>query len=89
MPRNKGVGLLIVIMVVGILAATVLSEILLQLAGPSNVVHRVLLQSFEYNVGPLSFDLVMASFTFGFDVKVNLLTALALPASFYFWKYRT
>ena len=89
MPRPRSTGVLIVTLAIGVLAATVLSEILAQFIGPSNVVHRVLLQSYVYEAGPATLNLVMFTLTAGFTVNVNLLTVLSLLASYYFWKYRT
>ena len=89
MPRPRSTAVLIVTIVIGVLAATVLSEILAQFIGPSNVVYRVLLQSYVYEAGPATLNLVMVTFTAGFTVNVNLLTVLSLLASFYYWKYRT
>jgi hypothetical protein len=89
MPRNRSGGVLVVTMVVGILAATVLSEVLAQFIDVTNVVHRVLLQSYVYQAGPATLSLIMVTFTAGFTINVNLLTVLAMLASFYYWKYRT
>ena len=89
MPRPRSTAVLVVTIVIGVLAATVLSEILAQFIGPSNVVYRVLLQSYVYEAGPATLNLVMVTFTAGFTVNVNLLTVLSLLASFYYWKYRT
>jgi hypothetical protein len=89
MTRNRSVGLLIVILIIGALGATVFSEVLAQFLDPTNVVYRVLLHGYEYHVGPATISLIMATFTGGFSIDVNLLTVLILLAAFYYWKQRT
>ena len=89
MPRNRSVGLLIVIVVIAVLAAVVVSEVLAQFIVPSNVVYRVLLQSYTYAAGPATISLIMATITAGFTININLLTILAIFAAYYYWKYRT
>lgn len=86
MARYRSVGLLIVILIIGALGATVFSEVLAQFLDPTNVVYRVLLHGYIYEVGPITVSFIMASFTGGFSVNVNLLTVLILLASFYFWR---
>ena len=88
MPRPRSTGVLIITLVIGIFAATVVSVILNGLIDHSGVVYRVLLNYFEYNVGPATIDLVMVSFTLGFVIKINFLTVLSMFAAYYYWKYR-
>ena len=89
MPRQRSAGVLALTLIVGLLSATVLSVLLRQFISPSSVVHQVLLKGFAYEVGPLRLSLVMASFTFGFTIDINLLTILGVIAAYYYWKYRT
>jgi len=89
MPRQRNGGVLALTLVVGLLAATVLSMLLTLFIEPSSVVYQVLLKGFTYQAGPATLSLVMMTFTFGFTFDVNLLTILGLLAAFYYWKYRT
>lgn len=89
MARNRSIGLLIIILIIGAFGATAFSEVLAQFLDPANVVYRVLLHGYEYHVGPVTISLIMATFTGGFSINVNLLTVLVLLASFYYWKQRT
>jgi hypothetical protein len=88
MPRARSTGVLLVTLAIGILAATVFSEILAQIIEPSSVVYRVLIQSFVYEIGPLNLSLVMVSFTLGLKLNINLLTIMSMMAAYYYWKYR-
>lgn len=89
MPRERSAGVLALTLIVGVLAATVLSVLLRQFIAPSSVVNQVLLKGFTYEVGPFLLSLVMARFSFGFTIDINLLTILGLLAAYYYWKYRT
>jgi len=89
MPREHSAGVLALTLIVGVLAATVLSVLLRQFIAPSSVVNQVLLKGFTYEVGPFLLSLVIATFSFGFTIDINLLTILGLLAAYYYWKYRT
>jgi len=89
MPRPRSTGVLVLTLVIGLFTATVISILLAQFIDHGSVVYQVLINSFTYEVGPLTLSLVMATFTFGFTININLLTVLGLMAAYYYWKYRT
>jgi hypothetical protein len=88
MPRYRSTAVLVITLAIGLLAATVLSAILSLFVTSSSVVYRVLISSYVYEAGPLVLNLIVATFTFGFDFNINLLTILGLMSAFYWWKYR-
>lgn len=89
MPRQRSTGVLALTLVVGLLAATVLSVVLRQFIPESHVVYQVLLKGFSYGVGDVPLNLIVVKLTVGFAIDINLLTVLGLTAAYYYWKYRT
>ena len=89
MPRGRSAGVLIVTLIIGVLAALVLSAILQQFIPEESVVYQVLLKGYVYRAGPYLINLIVATFTIGFSISINLLAILGMVAAFYYWKHRT
>jgi len=89
MPRQRSAGVLIITLIVGTLAATVIGSILAGFIGRSSVVYQVLLRGYDYAFGPVVLNLVLFSFTLGFTITFNLLTILGMLAAYNYWKRRT
>ena len=90
MPRSRsGAGVLVVTLIFGLLAALVLSAILRQFIPEESVVFQVLLNGYVYEAGPYLINFIVATFTIGFSVTINLLAILGMVAAFYYWKHRT
>ncbi len=86
--RSRSAGVLLITLAVAILAATVVSAILAQMIDPTNVVHKVLINSFQYDTGDLTINLIVLRFRFALNISINLLTVLSMLAAYYYWKYR-
>lgn len=88
---KKNIGILILAIFVALLAASIAGEILnvlFESLGLQNiVVQRVLVSAAEYEFGPLKFDLIIVSLTFGFTVQLNVLSLLAIGTAWYYVKY--
>ena len=91
MGRKNNIGILILAIFVALLAATIAGEILnivFESLGLQNiVVQRVLVSTTEYEFGPFKFDLIIVSLTFGLELKLNVLSLLAIGTAWYYVKY--
>ena len=86
--RSRSAGVLLITLVVAILAAAVISAILAQFIDPTNVVHKALVNSFQYDTGDLTINLIILKLRFALSISINLLTVLSMLAAYYYWKYR-
>ncbi|HID96304.1 MAG TPA: DUF4321 domain-containing protein [Candidatus Latescibacteria bacterium] len=85
--RRKTIGLLIVLLCIGLLIGTVVGEILGFLLPENNVVRKVLVNSFRYELQPLTINLIVFSITFGFGLNFNLITLIGIVLAWYYYKY--
>jgi hypothetical protein len=65
-------------MFLGIVVGTVVGEVIGLLLPEGKVIRDVFVSSTDFHVGPLHLDLVVFSFTFGFSLKVNLMSAVGI-----------
>ena len=87
MGEKKGVGLLIVGLFIGILVGSIAGAIL-DVFISNTVVAKVLINSFEYELEAHPLNLIVCTITFGFSVKFNLFTLLAIIVIYiYYLKY--
>jgi hypothetical protein len=66
------------IMFLGIVVGSVLGQAIGLLLPAGKVVRDVFVNSTDFHVGPLHVDLVVFSFTFGFSLRVNLMSAVGV-----------
>ncbi len=62
----------------GIIVGTVVGEVIGILLPEGKVIREVFVSSTDLNVGPLHLDLVVFSFTLGFSLRVNLMSAVGI-----------
>lgn len=80
-------GLLILALVVGILAGSIAGSVL-DIFVSNTVVEKVLIRSFEYELAARPLDFIILSITFGFSVKLNLFSLIAIGVAYiYYLKY--
>ena len=85
--QKKGAGLLIMALIVGILVGSIAGSILAIFVS-NTVVEKVLIRSFEYELEARPLDFIIFSITFGFSVKLNLFSLIAIVVAYiYFLKY--
>jgi hypothetical protein len=57
---------------------TVLGEVVGLLLPQDKVIRKVFVNTTDFHLGPVHIDLVVFSFTFGFSLRVNLMSALGV-----------
>ncbi|NIM19557.1 MAG: DUF4321 domain-containing protein [Candidatus Latescibacteria bacterium] len=77
-PRRRPVAVVALILFLGIVVGTVLGEVIGIILPEGKIIRDVFVNSTDLYVGPLNLDLVVFSFTFGFSLKVNLMSAIGI-----------
>ena len=77
-PRRRPLAVVALIMVLGIVVGTAVGEAVGLLMPEGKIVRDVFVNSTDFHIGPLHIDLVVFSFTFGFSLKVNLMSAVGV-----------
>ena len=88
---NRSLGLLIVVLFVGVLAANVLGIVLAlvfeSLGVEDNVVQKVLVDPLiQYEFIPMPLNLIVMTLTFGFSLNFNALSLLGIGTAWYYAK---
>ena len=77
-PRRRPLAVVALIMFLGIVVGTAVGEAVGLLMPEGKVVRDVFVNSTDFHIGPLHIDLVVLSFTFGFSLRVNLMSAVGV-----------
>ena len=77
-PRRRPLAIVALILFLGVIVGTVVGEVIGLLLPEGKVIRDVFVNSTDLRVGPLHADLVVFSFTFGFSLRVNLMSALGI-----------
>ena len=77
-PRRRPLAVVALIMFLGIVVGTAVGEAVGLLMPEGKVVRDVFVNSTDFHIGPLHIDLVVFSFTFGFSLRVNLMSAVGV-----------
>jgi hypothetical protein len=84
--RGKGLGKLVVVLVLGILIGGAVGEVLGYLL-PEGVVKEFFVRSVTASLGPASVDLHAFAFTLGLAVNVNLMSVLGVILAAYLFRW--
>lgn len=86
-PFKKSIGLLFLFIFIGALLGGVLGEIL-RVISPEGILRAIFTQGYHIGITPpVTIDLRLISFTFGFSFKANLLTLLGAILGIYIYRY--
>jgi hypothetical protein len=77
-PRRRSLAVVALIMFLGIVVGTVVGQAIGLLFPEGKLIRDVFVNSTDFHVGPLHLDLVVLSFTFGFSLRVNLMSAVGV-----------
>ena len=76
--RRRSLAVVALVMFLGIVVGTVVGEVVGLLLPEGKVIRDVFVSATDFHVGPLHLDLVVFSFTFGFSLRVNLMSAVGI-----------
>ena len=77
-PRRRPLAVVALIIFLGIIVGTVAGEVIGLLLPEGKVIRDVFVNSTKLYVGPFTVDLVVFSFTLGFALRVNLMSAVGI-----------
>lgn len=77
-PRRRRVALVALILFLGIVIGTVVGEVIGLMLPEGKVIRDVFVNATDFHVGPMHIDLVVFSFTFGFSLRVNLMSVVGI-----------
>lgn len=80
--RNKSLGFIILILVVGALVGSALGEVI-GLVLPDGVVKQAFIRSVQGTAGPATIDLLFFSITFGCAIKLNVIGVVGIIIAAY------
>ena len=76
--RRRPLAVVALTIFLGIIVGTVVGEVIGILLPEGKVIRDVFVNSTNLHVGPLHLDLVVFSLTFGFSLRVNLMSAVGI-----------
>ena len=91
--RHKGLGLLIIALLVGVLAGNIIGElfgVIFHAVGVprESVIGRVLVKPlFVYEFAPTKLNVIVFTLTIGFTLNFNSLSLLGMGIAWYYFKY--
>ena len=77
-PRRRPLAIVTLILFLGIVVGTVVGEVIGIMLPEGKVIRDVFVNSTDFHVGPVHIDLVVFSFTFGFSLRVNLMSVIGV-----------
>lgn len=77
-PRRRRVAIVALILFLGIVVGTVVGEVIGLMLPEGKVIRDVFVSPTDFHAGPLHIDLVVFSFTFGFSLRVNLMSVVGV-----------
>ena len=85
--RRRSLALVALLLFLGIVVGTVLGEVIGLILPEGKVIRDVFVNTVEYHAGPMHIDLVVFSFTFGFSLRANLMSAIGIFVVLVFLRY--
>ncbi|MCY3774218.1 MAG: DUF4321 domain-containing protein [Gemmatimonadetes bacterium] len=90
MTQYKGMGKLVLYILVGAILGSVVGELIALLFGyfmPGSMAEQFFLEAFTYTFPPATLPLVIFSVTFGFTLKVNVISILGIGFATYYYRW--
>ncbi|MFO7914369.1 MAG: DUF4321 domain-containing protein [Candidatus Krumholzibacteriales bacterium] len=78
MSYKRGIGLVALVFFLGVILGSVVGELIGLIFPEDSVMRQLFVSGSEFHVGPLFFNLIVFTFTFGFSLKVNLVSILGI-----------
>jgi len=77
-PRRRPVAVVALILFLGIVVGTVVGELIGIILPEGMAIRDVFVNATDMRLGPLHVNLVVVSFTFGFSLRVNLMSVIGI-----------
>ena len=77
-PRKRRIAIIALVMFLGIIVGTVVGQVIGLLLPEGKVIRDVFVNTTDLHVGPLHVDFVVFSFSIGFSLHVNLMSAVGI-----------
>lgn len=77
-PRRRPIAIVTLIVFLGIVVGTVVGEVIGILLPEGKVIRDVFVNATDLQVGPVHINMVVFSLTFGFSLRVNLMSAIGI-----------
>lgn len=90
MARRRGLGLLLIAILVGAMTGSAAGEVIGLLFGhflPGSMVEEFFLTAAEYTFPPATLPLVIFSLTFGFTLKINIISLVGIGVALYYFRW--
>lgn len=78
MAAKRRIGLVALVFFLGVIVGSVVGEVIGLILPEGNVMRELFVSGKVLKVGPLNLDLIVFTFTFGFSLKVNLISVLGI-----------
>jgi hypothetical protein len=75
---KRRIGLVALVFFLGVIVGSVVGELIGLILPEGNVMRELFVSGKVLKVGPLEVDLIVFAFTFGFSLKVNLISVLGI-----------
>ena len=90
MARRRGLGILALSVLVGAIAGSALGQGIGFAFGqfmPGSMVEKFFLEAFDYALLPVTINFVVFAITFGFSVKVNMISIIGIVVAVYYFRW--
>jgi hypothetical protein len=75
---KRRIGLIALVLFLGVIVGSVVGEVIALILPEGNVMRDLFVSGKVLKVGPLDLDLLVFTLTFGFSLKVNLISVLGI-----------
>jgi hypothetical protein len=90
MARRRGLGILVVMILVGAVSGSYMGELIGWGFGeffPGSMVEKFFLRAVEYTFPPATLSLIVFSITFGFTLKINIISLIGIGLAVYYFRW--
>lgn len=78
MAAKRRIGLVALVFLLGVVLGSVVGELIGLLLPEGNVIRELFTTGKEFSMSPVTFNLIVFTFTIGFSIKVNLISVLGI-----------
>ena len=91
MARRRGLGILMLSVLIGAIAGSAVGQGIGIVFGqfmPGSMVEKFFLEAFiDYALSPVTIDFIVFAITFGFTIKINMISIFGIGVSVYYFRW--